>query len=75
MLNIESGVAVNVFWKHLNDSEYDSTDTYGNKDLVSAARADTVLDRALRLLDAVPDDYRDFYARRMINKIQTKYNV
>jgi len=74
--NVESGVAVNVFWRHLAAVEYDITDTYGNKDLTVAARADTVLDRALRLLDTLPDDeYKQFYARRMINKIQAKFDI
>lgn len=72
MINVESGVAVNVFWRHLDAKQYDSNDTYGNKDLVVAGRAGQVLDRALKLLDTLPDDYRDFYARQMIVKIRTK---
>lgn len=72
VINKESGVAVNVFWRHLEATQYDSNDTYGNKDLVAAGRAEQILDRALKVLDTIPEDYRDFYARMMIVKIKAK---
>ncbi|XP_041057548.1 tRNA wybutosine-synthesizing protein 5 isoform X1 [Carcharodon carcharias] len=68
----EFGVGVNVFWKHLPADCYDKTDTYGNKDPVAASRAMQILDRALKTLEELPDEYRDFYARRMVLRIQSK---
>ncbi len=72
VINMEWGVAVNVFWRHLEPSFYDSKDTYGNKDLVPAARASQVIDRALKILDELPPEYKDFYARTLMNKIKQK---
>ncbi|XP_072335199.1 tRNA wybutosine-synthesizing protein 5 isoform X1 [Scyliorhinus torazame] len=66
------GVGVNVFWKQLPADCYDKTDIYGNKDPVAASRAMQILDRALKTLDELPDEYRDFYARRMVLRIQSK---
>ena len=72
VINIEWGVAVNVFWRHLPVNMYNTKDTYGNKDLVPAERASQVVDRALKILNELPDEYRDFYARQLVNKIQQK---
>ncbi|CAH1788010.1 unnamed protein product [Owenia fusiformis] len=72
VISLDYGIAVNVFWKHLDNSCYDSKDTYGNKDPVVATRAIQKLDNALKLLKDLPDDYRDFYARRMVSRIQNK---
>jgi len=72
VLNTESGVAVNVFWRHLPADQYDQSDTYGNKDLVAAQRAGQVVDRAIKMLDSLPADYKDFYARRLITRIQSR---
>lgn len=66
------GVAVNVFWKHLDDSFYDQRDAYGNKDHVPYSRAQQILDRALKALEELPEDYRDFYGRRLIARIERK---
>ncbi|GAB1284981.1 tRNA wybutosine-synthesizing protein 5 [Apodemus speciosus] len=68
----EFGVGVNVFWKHLPSECYDTTDTYGNKDPVAASRAVQILDRALKTLAELPEEYRDFYARQMVLRIQDK---
>ncbi|XP_032757024.1 tRNA wybutosine-synthesizing protein 5 isoform X2 [Rattus rattus] len=68
----EFGVGVNVFWKHLPSECYDTTDTYGNKDPVAASRAMQILDRALKTLAELPEEYRDFYARQMVLRIQDK---
>ena len=72
MITLEFGVAVNIFWKHLEDSAYDSRDTYGNKDLCKATRAMQVTDGAIKLLEELPEEYRDFYARRLVIKIQNR---
>ncbi|XP_077175504.1 tRNA wybutosine-synthesizing protein 5-like isoform X1 [Paroedura picta] len=68
----EFGVGVNVFWKHLPAECYDKTDTYGNKDLAAASRAAQILDRALKTLEELPEEYKDFYGRRMALRIQEK---
>ena len=66
------GVAVNVFWRHLDQCYYDNKDTYGNKDLVPATRAMQIVDRAIKALQELPEEYRDFYARRVVNKVKDK---
>ena len=68
--SLEFGVAVNVFWRHLEPRYYDNRDTYGNKDLVPATRALQIVDRAVKALDELPDDYKDFYARRIVCKLK-----
>ncbi|KAM4698588.1 tRNA wybutosine-synthesizing protein 5 [Rhinophrynus dorsalis] len=68
----EFGVGVNVFWKHLPSECYDKTDTYGNKDPTLASRAVQILDRALKTLDELPEEYKDFYARKMVLRIHAK---
>ncbi|KAL3853893.1 hypothetical protein ACJMK2_013192 [Sinanodonta woodiana] len=72
VISLDFGVAVNVFWKHLDDNFYDSKDTYGNKDPLPATRAMQILDRALKTLDELPLEYREFYARRLVHRIQSK---
>ncbi|XP_046303274.1 tRNA wybutosine-synthesizing protein 5 isoform X2 [Marmota monax] len=72
VISEEFGVGVNVFWKHLPSECYDKTDTYGNKDPKAASRAAQILDRALKTLAELPEEYRDFYARRMVLYIQDK---
>ncbi|XP_062390078.1 tRNA wybutosine-synthesizing protein 5 isoform X1 [Sardina pilchardus] len=71
-LALHFGVGVNVFWRHLPENFYDKKDPYGNKDPVAAARALQALERALGVLDELPADYRDFYARRMVLRIQSR---
>ncbi|MBN3323977.1 TYW5 protein, partial [Atractosteus spatula] len=71
-LALEFGVGVNVFWRHLPPECYDKNDPYGNKDPVAASRAMQVLERALRTLEELPPEYRDFYARRMVLHIQSR---
>ncbi|KAJ1495515.1 hypothetical protein T484DRAFT_1761812 [Baffinella frigidus] len=63
-------VAVNVFWKHLPQEEYVGKDAYGNKDPASVHKANMQLAAAIKSLSALPPDHRDFFARRLIHKIQ-----
>ncbi|XP_062434345.1 tRNA wybutosine-synthesizing protein 5 isoform X2 [Rhea pennata] len=72
VISEEFGVGLNVFWKHLPSECYDKNDTYGNKDPIVASRAMQILDRALKTLEELPEEYRDFYARRMVLRIQEK---
>ena len=72
VVSLDFSVAVNVFWRHLDAKLYDSKDTYGNKDPIPAQRAQQIVDRALKTLEELPDDYRDFYARCMVTRIESK---
>ena len=72
VISLDFGVAVNVFWRHLNKEMYDAKDTYGNKDLVPATRAMQIVDRSIKALEELPEDYRDFYARRIICKLKSR---
>ncbi|XP_075886660.1 tRNA wybutosine-synthesizing protein 5 isoform X4 [Nelusetta ayraudi] len=71
-LALQFGIGVNVFWRHLPADGYDKRDPYGNKDPVAATRALQALERALHTLDQLPAEYRDFYGRRMIQRIQER---
>ena len=72
VISLQFGVAVNVFWRHLDACYYDSKDTYGNRDLVPATRAMQIMDRAIKALEELPEEYRDFYARRVVCKVKEK---
>ncbi|XP_047225615.1 tRNA wybutosine-synthesizing protein 5 isoform X1 [Girardinichthys multiradiatus] len=71
-LALHFGVGVNIFWRHLSADSYDKKDPYGNKDPVAAARALQTLERGLHALDELPAEYRDFYGRRMVQRIQKR---
>ena len=66
------GVAINIFWKNLEEKLYDKKDPYGNRDLLPAAKASRMLDNVWHQLDTLPDEYRDFYARQLIARLETK---
>ena len=70
--NISSTVAVNFFWKNLDSSLYATKDVYGNKDLLPAQRANQILARALKALDELPPEFKEFYGRNMIGVIQER---
>lgn len=72
VISLQFGVAVNVFWRHLDPCYYDNKDTYGNKDLVPATRAMQIMDRAIKALEELPEEYKDFYARRVVSKVKGK---
>ena len=65
-------MAVNVFWRHLPRDVYDHKDVYGNRDLLPAARATQIVDRAVKTLHELPVEYADFYARLLIERIKRK---
>jgi tRNA wybutosine-synthesizing protein 5 len=72
MTAIDYGVAINVFWKNLDTSLYDKKDPYGNKDLLPAAKSLRMLDNVIKQLEQLPLEYKDFYARQLIAKIEKK---
>ncbi|KAH3754592.1 hypothetical protein DPMN_189270 [Dreissena polymorpha] len=57
VISLEFGVVVNVFWKHLDDSIYDTKDTYGYKDLQPATQAFQITDRAIKALEEMPGTF------------------
>ena len=69
---LDFSISVNVFWKNLQHSFYDSKDVYGNKDLLPAQRAFQGVDKALKTLQELPDEYANFFARRLISHIENK---
>lgn len=69
---LEFGVAVNVFWKHLEEGFYDSKDTYGNRDPPQVQRAMQGVERAVKLLSELPQDYRQFYSWRLLAHLEEK---
>ena len=72
MITLDFGVAVNVFWKNLEPELYDKKDPYGNKDLIPAAKSLRMLDNVIRQLEGLPADYKDFYGRQLVAKIEKK---
>ena len=70
--NIDFTVAVNFFWKNLDNSMYATNDVFGNKDLIPAQRAKQILSRALKALEELPPEFREFYGRSMIGIIEEK---
>lgn len=63
-------IGINLFWKHLDDSFYDKQDLYGNKDLVSATRAFDLVKRGIKEVNNLPQEYKQFYLRRMIQMLK-----
>lgn len=45
-------------------------DYYGNKELVPGAKSLLMLDNIIKQLNMLPPVYRDFYARRVADKVQ-----
>lgn len=73
MKAIDAGIAINVFWKNLqDDSFYDKKDPYGNKDVVPGAKALRMLDNVWHQLDDLPEEFRDFYGRKLIARLEAK---
>jgi len=70
VIALDFSVGINVFYKTLDDTFYDQKDIYGNKDLIPASRAMQMLEKATKVLESLPSEYRDFYLRLMISKIQ-----
>ncbi|XP_022708966.1 tRNA wybutosine-synthesizing protein 5-like isoform X2 [Varroa jacobsoni] len=66
------GVAVSCLWRHLERDQYDKKDPLHHKDPMAATRAMDLLAKALKQLEILPDDYRQFYYRMMINKVNEK---
>lgn len=72
VVSLDFSVAVNMFWKHMPPEFFDAKDTYGNRDPPQVQRAMQIVDRAIKVLNELPVEYKDFYGRCMINKIQSQ---
>lgn len=72
---LEFAVAVNVFWRHLPKELYDRKDPYGNKDPLPAQRAMQMVEKAIKQLEVMPDDHKDFYCLRIISHVQNKLST
>lgn len=66
------GMAINMFWKNLDEAVYDQKDPYGNKDLLPAAKAKRMLDNVIKQLEGLPIDIKDFYGQQLIAAIEKK---
>ncbi|ESN93691.1 hypothetical protein HELRODRAFT_194025 [Helobdella robusta] len=72
VINETSTISVNIFWRHLPAEFYDSSDVYGNKDLLIANSAESIVDRVIKKINTLPPIYKEFYTRRFVNKIKDK---
>ncbi len=72
MKALDTGVAINLFWKNLDPGLYDKNDPYGNRDLLPGAKAMRMLDNVIRQVNMLPPDYRDFYGRQLMSKLESK---
>jgi tRNA wybutosine-synthesizing protein 5 len=75
VLTYEPCVAVNVFWKHLEDDLYEKKDLYGNKDLLPGDKALKSVDSILSSLSQLPEYYREFYARKLIASLKSSLSL
>ena len=67
-------IGVNIFWKHLGEEFYDKKDIYGNKDLTYALKAIQFADKSIKELNHLPEYYRDFYTKRLIQMLKESLN-
>uniref|UniRef100_UPI00358F59CE tRNA wybutosine-synthesizing protein 5 isoform X2 n=1 Tax=Myxine glutinosa TaxID=7769 RepID=UPI00358F59CE len=68
VLALTFSIGINVFWRHLPVSCYNSRDKYGNCDAPDATRGLSLLEKALGALRDLPAEHRAFYARRMAHR-------
>ena len=73
VLSLQFGVAVNVFWRHLEMEQYEKRDPYGNRDPVVAGRAIQSLEKSMQALSVLPAEYQQFYALRMMARLREKF--
>lgn len=66
-------VAVNVFWKGLNDTEYAAgRDVYGNRDLKGYENGRRDVEKIVKAFKGLPADISDFYLQRLAGEILEK---
>ena len=57
---------------HLCILHLHNQDPYGNRVHLPAARADRMLDNVVRQLQQLPEEYTQFYANQLVNKLKKK---
>jgi tRNA wybutosine-synthesizing protein 4 len=57
---------LNVFFRHLPEDSYQPNDLYGNKDPLLAVAAEKSIKQAISSLSELPEEYRRFFARKLI---------
>jgi len=72
-LALDTCVAINVFWKHLDEDNYEKKDLYGNKDLLLGAKALKEVEALCQTLSQLPEYYREFYAKKVISKVENTF--
>jgi tRNA wybutosine-synthesizing protein 5 len=70
VIALDFSVAINVFWRHLDDYFYDKKDLYGNKDLNPALKSFEWTQKSLKELKTLPEPYRTFYIKRLIDTLK-----
>ena len=68
-------VSINIFWKDLPNEYYEKKDLYGNKDLLLGTKAVKEAETVVQTLQQLPEYYREFYVRRILENIKTSFNL
>jgi hypothetical protein len=75
VISLEPCVAINIFWRHLEADQYEKKDLYGNKDLVLATKAMKEADQVISTLQSLPEYYRPFYAKKIIETMKSSFKL
>ena len=72
-LTLDPSISVNQFFKSLtmNHQFYHKKDLYGNKDLIPSEKSFEMIEKACQNLLVLPDNFSDFYLRKMMDQIQS----
>jgi tRNA wybutosine-synthesizing protein 4 len=63
---------LNVFFRHLPEASYQTSDLYGNKDPLLAVAAEKAAKQAAAHLNSLPEEYRRFFARKLIMQMKSE---
>jgi len=69
---LDFSVAVNVFWKPLENEFYDRKDMFGNRELIPWQRSQEGISRILGVISRLPKNAREFYGRKLMLMIKNK---
>ncbi|TAQ86262.1 hypothetical protein B7494_g5426 [Chlorociboria aeruginascens] len=65
-------VAVNIFFRNLQEGYATGRDVYGNRDLAAYEKGRQDLNKIIKLFDGLPADVRAFYMQRLVDELQQK---
>ncbi len=57
-------MSINIFWRPLDNSFYQTRDLYGNRDLIHGEKAIQLTTEADQQISQLPAYYQDFYRRK-----------